>query len=103
MWSRFVNTSGHAAKNKPCDLHMEYLNRTAKSAFGQHSCFNPKSVSRVGRSVGLFESVQCQFDFVTVVHHSGSRHACVPATTDTGKIIKQLVENQVFTTISQEL
>ena len=37
IWSRFVNTVGQPAHKKPCDLHMEHLNRTAKEALGQHS------------------------------------------------------------------
>jgi hypothetical protein len=75
---------------------MEHLNCTAKDALGQHSCFNPKSVSRVGRCVGLFQNAQRQFDCVTAVHHAGGGHCHVPATTDVTKIIKQLVENKVF-------
>lgn len=65
IWSRFVNTSGVAAHNKPCDLHIEHLNRTAKEALGQHSNLSPKSVNRVGNCVGLFRNVCSQFDEVT--------------------------------------
>ena len=54
IWSRVVNPSGTVAGNIPCDLHMEHLNRTAKDALGQHSHLNPKSVSRVGKCIGLF-------------------------------------------------
>ena len=93
IWSRFVNTHGHRAGNKPCDLHMEHLNFTAKHALGQHSSFNPKSVSRVGRCIGLFQNAQYQFNRVTAVHHSGGKHRRLPASTD---IVKQLVESEVF-------
>ena len=58
IWSRLVNPSGKPAQNLPCDLYMEHLNRTAKSALGQHSHLNPKSVNRVGKCVGLFQSTQ---------------------------------------------
>ena len=54
IWSRFVNVSGQAGRNIACDLHMEHLNRTAKSALGQR----PKSVSRVGKCLGLFQNVK---------------------------------------------
>ena len=70
IWSRLVNTSGQTARNKACDLHMEHLNRTAKDALGQHSHLHPKSVERVGKCVGLFQSARKQFDTTTGVHHS---------------------------------
>ena len=67
--------------NKPCDLHMEHLNRTAKEAFGQHSHLNPQSVNCIGKCVG-FHSVLKQFDTTTTVHHSSGRHVPASAATD---------------------
>ena len=32
VWSRFVNTHGRSGCNKPCDLEMEHLNRSCKTA-----------------------------------------------------------------------
>ena len=96
IWSRFVNPSGQAAQNEACDLHMEHLNRTAKDALGQHSHLNPKSVTRVGKCVGLFRNARKQFDTVTDVHHSIGKHVRASAATDLSKITKQLVESQVF-------
>lgn len=32
LWSRFINATGKAGHNIPCDLHMEHLNRLCKSA-----------------------------------------------------------------------
>ena len=86
-WSRFVNTRGQPAGNKPC-------NCTAKHALGQHFPFNPKSVSRVGRCIGLFQNAQQRFDSVTSVYHSGGKHCHLPATSDIARIIKQLVESE---------
>ena len=87
LWCRFINSSGHLARNIPCDLHMEHLNRIAKDALGQHSAFNPKSVGRVGRCVGLFQNVKRQFDCITSVHNTSGGHAHVVAATDTTKIM----------------
>ena len=77
-------------------MHMEHLNRTAKDALGQHSHLNPKSVTHVGKCVGLFRNARKQFDTVTDVHHSIGKHVCASAATDLTKITKQLVESQVF-------
>ena len=96
IWSRFVNVSGQAACNKPCDLHMEHLNRTAKEALGQHSHLNPQSVNCIGKCVGLLHGVLKQFDATTTVHHSSGRHVPASAATDLEKIVNQLVESQVF-------
>ena len=91
-----MNTHGQPAGNKLCDLHMEHLNCTAKHALGLHSSFSPKSVSRVGRYIGLVQNAQQQFDSVTSVYHSGGKHCHLPASTDIVRIIKQLVESEVF-------
>ena len=101
IWSRFVNPSGKPAQNLPaqnlpCDLHMEHLNRTAKSALGQHSHLNPKSVNRVGKCVGLFQSTQKQFDAVTSVKQSSGKQVRGSSSTDLCKIVNQLVKSEVF-------
>ena len=96
IWSRFVNPSGKPAQNLPCDLHMEHLNRTAKSALGQHSHLNPKSVNRVGKCIGLFQSTQKQFDAVTSVKQSSGKQVRGSSSTDLCKIVNQLVKSEVF-------
>lgn len=73
---------------------MEHLNRTAKNALGRQSHLNPKSVNRVG--IGLFQNAQKQFDAATDVHNSIGKHVRASAATDLNKIIKQLIESQVF-------
>lgn len=95
-WSRFVNPSGQAGRNVACDLHMEHLNRTAKEALGQHSHLNPKSVTRVGKCVGLFQNAQKQFDSVTNVNQSSGRQVCASISTDLHKVVEQLVKSEVF-------
>ena len=53
-------------------------------------------MTRVGKCVGLFRNARKQFDTVTDVHHSISKHVHASAATDLTKITKQLVESQVF-------
>lgn len=53
LWNRTINIHGRAGKNIPCDLHMEHLNREAKSGIsGCGSNITDESVKRVGRSIG---------------------------------------------------
>ena len=96
IWSHVVNPSGTVAGNIPCDLHMEHLNRTAKDALGQHSHLNPNSVSRVGKCIGLFRNVKKQFDSVTNVTQSRGKHVRASTATDLQKIVKQLLQTEVF-------
>ena len=96
MWSRFVNMSGKAGHNKPCDLHMEHLNRTAKEALGPQACLNPKSVKRIGNCIALFQNVCRQFDIVSDAHHSTGKHVQSSDTTDLQKIVHQLLCANVF-------
>ena len=96
IWSRVINPSGKPAGNIACDLHMEHLNRIAKDALSQHSHLNPKSVSRVGKCLGLFRNAQKQFDSVTDVKQSSGRHIRVSTTSDLEKIVNQLVKSEIF-------
>ena len=96
IWSRFVNMSGKAGHNKPCDLHMEHLNRTAKEALGPQACLNPKSVKRVGNCIALFQNLCRQFDIVSDAHRSSGKHVRASETTDLQKIVHQLLSANVF-------
>lgn len=58
IWSRFVNTSGLPGRNIPCDLYMEHLNRVCKDAVnGLAANKTPKALVRVGKVVGVLDSV----------------------------------------------
>ena len=96
IWSRFVNMSGKAGDNKPCDLQMEQLNRTAKEALGPQAILNPKSVKRVGNCIALFQNVCRQFDAVSGAHHSSGKHVRASEATDLRKIVHQLLVSNVF-------
>lgn len=96
IWSCVVNPSGKVAGNVACDLHIEHLNRTAKDALGQHSYFNPKSVSRIGKCISLFRNTQGQFDYITGVSQTSGKHTRALTATDLEKIVKQLLRSEVF-------
>ena len=96
IWSRVVNPSGKVAGNVACDLHMEHLNRTAKDALGQHSHLSPKSVSRGGKCISLFRNAQRQFDYSTEVKQTSGKHVRASTATDLDKIVKQLLNGDVF-------
>ena len=50
MWSRFINTHGHAGHNISCDLHIEHMNRVAKTAIeGLGANKSEKAITRVGK------------------------------------------------------
>ena len=51
-WSRFVNTTGLPGHNISCDLHMEHLNREAKTAIkGLGANKSQKAILRTGRAI----------------------------------------------------
>lgn len=94
IWSCFVIPSGQTARNKACDLHMEHLNRTAKDTFRQHSHFNPKSVTRVGKCATIFQNSQKQFDTVTDVKSSSGKQVRASVSTDLHKGQEQSVSEK---------
>lgn len=69
IWSHFVNMSGKAGHNRPCHLHMEHLNHTAKDVLGPQACLNQKSVKHVGNCIALFQNLCRQFVIVSDAHH----------------------------------
>lgn len=75
---------------------MEHMNRTAKEALGHQALCNPKSVKRIGNSIGLFRNVCEQFDAVTRSHQASGKHVRASEDTDIQKIIQQLLAANVF-------
>lgn len=78
----FVNNSGKAGHNNPCDLHLEHLNCTAKEALGPQACLNPTSVKHVGT---LFQNICRVFDTVSNAHHSTGKQVQSSDKTDVQK------------------
>ena len=98
IWSRFVNTKGKAGDNKPCDLHMEHLNRTVKSVLGhQGSNLTPKTIHRIGKCVGPLLNVCKQFDAISSVRQPSGKHTRASHEKDLKRIVNQLQSSDVFT------
>ncbi len=91
MWSRFVNTHNKPGCNIPCDLHLEHMNRTVKTAvqnLGANA--TPKAITRIGRCVGPIMKVCSHFDSNTnVAQHSGA-HSERSFTSDLTRIVQEL-------------
>ena len=52
IWCRFINTHGYARHNISCDLHMEHMNRVAKTAIeGLGANRSEKAITRVGKAI----------------------------------------------------
>ena len=93
IWSRFVNTKGKPGGNKPCDLHMEHLNRTVKTILGhQGSNLTPKSILRIGKCVGPLYNVCKQFDTISSVRTASGKHTRASYEKD----LKRVVDHPVM-------
>lgn len=61
LWGRFVNV--HGLPGVPCDLYMEHLNRVCKDAIQELKANKiPNAITRVGKIVGILDSVVKSFD-----------------------------------------
>ena len=97
IWSRFVNTKGKAGDNKPCDLHMEHLNRTVKSVLGhQGSNLTPRTILRIGKCVGPLLNICKQFDAISSVRQPSGKHTQASREKDLKRIVNQLQAKDVF-------
>ncbi len=97
LYSRFVNTNGKLGANKPCNLHMEHLNRVVKTALSsQSSNFTPKTIARVGKCAGPLMSVCCQFDDISSVRKPSGKHAKASWNKDLQRIVEQIHGLSVF-------
>ena len=97
VWSRFVNTKGKPGANKPCDLHIEHLNRTVKTALSpQSSNLKPSAINRIGRCAGPLNAVCQQCDSVSSVQKPSGKHYRGSWKEDVIKVATKLQEVQVF-------
>ena len=97
LWSRFVNTSGRPGKNIPMDLHMEHLNRICKDAIsGLGANKTPAAIQRIGKCVGVVQSVNDNFDEQTKVNEAKGYHTVSSVDKDKDIIIKELLSHAIF-------
>ena len=96
-WSRFINTHGLPGHNISCDLHIEHLNRLAKTAInGLGANKSEKAIKRVGKAIGALTDSLENFDEVNNVPAESGAHSTRSSEKDLHKVIKQLVKSRVF-------
>ena len=100
VWSRFVNTHGRSGCNKPCDLEMEHLNiscKTAVAALGANT--TKKAIVTVGKCIGPIVAALHQFDIETAVPDTHGAHSSALFQKDIRLVVRQLQDSHVFATI----
>ena len=91
MWSRFVNIHGWTGHNVSCDIHMEHLNRTCKTAVRLLGAnLTPKAITRVGKCLGSITMVTQQLDKLTGVYRPYGTHSKASVNKDI-KVVEELV------------
>ena len=101
-WSRTINTHGRPGKNISCDLHMEHLNREAKSQLsGLGSNITNAAVTRIGNALGEVVCILENFDNESGIKRPSARHSKRSSEKDMAILLKQLQEtSKVFYTRS---
>ena len=85
-WSRFINTTGLPGHNISCDLHMEHLNREAKTAIkGLGANKSQKAILRTGKAIGLLSDTLTKFDKDNNISGDRGAHAVKSAKRDLAK------------------
>ena len=98
-WGRFVNVHGLPGRNIPLDLHMEHLNRLAKGAMknlGPNKT-RQKSITRVGRCLGILHPIVEEFDAENCVQSGSSKPKKPSAVPDVSMVVQDLMASQAFT------
>ncbi len=96
-WSRFINVHGRPGRNISCDLHMEHLNRIAKTAVdGLGANKTEKAIDRVGKTVGTLTETLEMFDKENHVGEESGAHTNKSSVKDMSKILEELLKMDVF-------
>ena len=104
-WSRFVNISGRAGNNVPCDLHLEHLNsrlkglitnlcsNVARHAENEGSIYPNKAVNRAARSIGVLHEICNTFENQTGVGLASGNNNRPSLVKDVEMVVKVLEED----------
>lgn len=96
-WSRFINVHGLPGHNISCDLHMEHLNRLAKTAIsGLGANKSEKAIIRTGKTIGALSLTLDNLDKELNVPATSGSHTTRSSTKDFNEVVKTLQEQQVF-------
>ena len=95
-------THGLPAKNVPCDLHMEHMNRQCEQALS--GLGSNITVVRIGKCIGKTEEILKEFDGNNNIPQQSSQHSHGSSKDDLTKILSQLLDvSQVFFKINQNV
>jgi L1 cell adhesion molecule like protein len=99
-WNRTVNVHNRPGKNISSDLHMEHLNRTAKTALaGIGSNVADESIVRIGRAIKILCDTMHCFDRQHGITEVSGAHSQCSNKKDVMRVIKQLEDSRVYATI----
>ena len=103
LYSRFVNTRGLPHHNIPCDLHMEHLNRTVKTALSFHGgqC-QEATVKRVGKNVRCLRQAMTKFDELSLAQQAYGAHARTSDNKNVAKVVNTLASTNVFSHLNRQ-
>ena len=103
VWSRFVNVQGRIGKNIPVDLHMEHLNKIAKSSIRfSGSNKTEKAITRIGRAIGTLSPVLEAFDTANNVQASSTRQKKIKMQNDIQVVVTELVKSMCFVIVNKD-
>lgn len=98
-WCRFINVHGKPQCNISCDLQMEHMNRTVKTAIeGLGANKSERAIVRVGRSVGTFTKMLERFDREAGVASVSGKRSEASMEKDVQEIVTLLSSEDVFCT-----
>ena len=104
LWGRFINTQGLPARNIPCDLYMEHLNRICKDAVNHlQANKTSKALVRVGKVVGVLDIINKNFDEDNSIDSRSGKHKFANYHKDLTKVVTVLVQEKVLKYISKRL
>lgn len=93
LWSRFVNVHGLPARNIPCDLFMEHLNRVCKEAVNDLK--SNKTTTSLVKVVGVLDEVVKKFNQNNGVPNRYGTHDVAACQKDVEKV-SLLLQEQVL-------
>lgn len=97
LWSRFVNIHGLPARNIPCDLYMEHLNRVCKDVVSHLKANKSKTaLLRVGKVVGILDQIISNFNDENLITTTSGKHSVPDASRDVRKVVAVLCEENAL-------
>jgi L1 cell adhesion molecule like protein len=101
IWSRFVNTHGNGipGHNKPCDLHMEHLNRLCKDCvYHLGANMTEKVICDYSKCIGPVFKIMSTFDEKHGLRASSGAHTISSSKKNQDLIMQELLKANIYAT-----